>query len=41
MPISELDKDYYDAQEDRFRRECFGEVRQENGVIITQNSLFD
>lgn len=36
----ELDKDYFEAQEDRFRRECLGEVRQENGVIITQNSLF-
>lgn len=37
----ELDKDYYEAQEERFRRECLGEVKQENGVIITQNSLFD
>lgn len=36
----ELDKEYYEAQEERFRRECLGEVKQENGVIITQNSLF-
>lgn len=36
----ELDKEYYEAQEERFRRECFGEIKQENGVIITQNSLF-
>lgn len=36
----ELDKEYYEAQEERFRRECFGEIKQDNGVIITQNSLF-
>lgn len=36
----ELDKDYYDAQEERFRRECFGEIKQDNGQIITNLSLF-
>lgn len=36
----ELDKEYYDAQEERFRRECFGEIKQESGILITQNSLF-
>lgn len=36
----ELDKDYYEAQEERFRRECFGEVRMDNEFIVTQNSLF-
>ena len=37
----ELNKDYYEAQEERFRRECLGEVKQSNGKIITQNRLFD
>lgn len=37
----ELDKDYYEAQEERFRRECLGEVKQSDGKIITQNRLFD
>lgn len=35
----ELDKEYYDAQEERFRRECFGEIKTPNGVI-TQLTLF-
>ena len=29
------------AQEERFRKECFGEIKQSNGEIITQNRLFD
>lgn len=37
----ELDKDYFQAQEERFRKECFGEIKQSNGEIITQNRLFD
>ena len=37
----ELDKDYYEAQEERFRRECLGEIKQSNGKIITQNRLFE
>lgn len=36
----ELDKEYYDAQEERFRRECFGEIKQSDGQIVTQTSLF-
>lgn len=37
----ELDKDYYEAQEERFRRECLGEVKTSNGIVVTQNRLFD
>jgi site-specific DNA-methyltransferase (adenine-specific) len=36
----ELDKDYYEAQEERFRRECLGEVKTNSGNIITEQSLF-
>lgn len=36
----ELDKDYYEAQEERFRCECLGESRQKDGTIITQQKLF-
>lgn len=36
----ELDKDYFQAQEERFRKECFGEIKQSNGKIVTQTSLF-
>ena len=36
----ELDKEYYDAQEERFKRECFGEFKQKDGTIITQQTLF-
>lgn len=37
---TELDKDYFDAQEERFRRECLGEIKTKNGVIIEQR-LFE
>lgn len=37
----ELDKDYYEAQEERFRKECFGEIKDSNGQKVTQLSLFD
>jgi site-specific DNA-methyltransferase (adenine-specific) len=37
----ELDKDYYDAQEERFKKECLGEVRLSDGHSIVQTSLFD
>lgn len=37
----ELDKGYYEAQEERFRRECLGEIKQSNGKIITQIRLFE
>lgn len=36
----ELDKTYFDAQEERFRRECFGEQKMKNGVVVEQMSLF-
>ena len=36
----ELDKDYYEAQEERFRRECLGEIKARNGTIITEQKLF-
>lgn len=36
----ELDKEYYDAQEERFRRECLGEVTSSRGIVITQQQLF-
>lgn len=37
----ELDEDYYDAQEERFRKECLGETKDANGQKVTQLSLFD
>lgn len=37
---TELDKDYYETQEIRFRKECFGEIKTEKGTII-QKSLFE
>lgn len=37
----ELDKDYYQAQEERFKRECLGELKQSNGQIIKQQFLFE
>lgn len=36
----ELDKDYYEAQEERFRRECLGEYKRKDGRMIKQLSLF-
>ena len=36
---TEIDKDYFDIQEVRFRRECLGEIKTPKGVIIEQ-SLF-
>lgn len=36
----ELDKIYFDAQEERFRKECFGEQKLKNGKVIEQMSLF-
>ena len=36
----ELDEDYYEAQEERFRRECLGEVKTKQGLIITEQKLF-
>lgn len=36
----ELDKDYFDAQEARFRKECLGEIRCTGVEVVTQKSLF-
>lgn len=36
----ELDKAYYEAQEERFRKECLGEIKQSNGTTVTQMTLF-
>ena len=37
---TEIDKEYFDAQEERFRRECLGEIKTPKG-ILKQQSLFD
>lgn len=36
---TEIDKDYFEAQEERFRCECFGEIKTEKGTLV-QTSLF-
>lgn len=36
----ELDEEYFKAQEDRFRKECFGEQKLKNGAVLVQESLF-
>lgn len=36
----ELDKEYYEAQEERFRRECLGEIKLTNGKVAVQQTLF-
>lgn len=36
----ELDKDYFQAQEERFRAECLGENKQKDGSVIIQTALF-
>lgn len=36
----ELDKEYYDAQEERFQKECFGVEKLANGKTVIQQSLF-
>lgn len=37
---TEIDKEYFNAQEERFRRECLGEFKTAKGTII-QQSLFE
>lgn len=37
---TEIDKEYFDAQEKRFREECLGEVRLKNGDVYVQKELF-
>lgn len=36
---TELDKEYFDAQEERFKKECFGEIKTSKGTLV-QTSLF-
>lgn len=36
---TEIDTDYFDAQDKRFRNECFGEIQTDKGVLI-QTKLF-
>lgn len=37
----ELDKEYYEAQEERFRRECLREIKLTNGKVAVQQNLFE
>ena len=37
----ELDKEYFDKGCERFAKECKGEIKQKDGSIIKQASLFD
>ena len=36
----EIDEDYFNAQEERFKRECFGEIKLSSGQKIVQTNLF-
>lgn len=36
---TEIDKDYFEAQEERFRSECHGEIKTGKGTLV-QTSLF-
>ncbi len=36
---TEIDKEYFETQEQRFRYECFGEIKTEKGTLV-QTSLF-
>ena len=36
----ELDKDYFNAQEERFRKECFGEIKIDNKETVINQTLF-
>lgn len=36
----ELDKEYFDKQQQRFEEECFGIVKAENGQTFQQTALF-
>ena len=36
---TEVDTEYFNDQEERFRRECFGEIKTKQG-ILTQTKLF-
>lgn len=36
---TEIDEEYFQAQEERFHRECFGEIKTDKGILV-QTSLF-
>ena len=38
---TEIDKEYFNAQEKRFREECLGEFRLKNGNVYKQKELFE
>jgi hypothetical protein len=38
---TEIDEEYFNMQEKRFREECFGEVRLKNGDVYVQKELFE
>lgn len=38
---TEIDKEYFDAQEKRFQEECLGEIRLRNGNVYVQKELFE
>lgn len=33
----ELDNEYFESQEERFRNECFGEIKTNNGTYVEQD----
>lgn len=37
----EIDEDYFNAQEERFRLECLGERKQKDGRTLIQTNLFE
>jgi len=37
----EIDKDYFEDSEVRFRKECLGEVKMSNGSLVTSKNLFE
>ena len=37
---TEIDKDYFDKQEERFRKECLGETKTAKGTTIIEPTLF-
>lgn len=38
---TEIDEEYFNMQEKRFREECLGEVRLKNGNVYKQKELFE
>ena len=36
---TEIDEEYFEAQEERFHRECFGEIKTERGRLVQTNSF--